>query len=209
MLIQTHPYLGLPSGLTTFDSLGMEPRAQIDVLNAPGISDVHLQEEPHWYVGRMKDELASGSIDSPFADSGFCLQTQGLGPTLKMFMLLLWNILGAPQVPKEKYLQVNLGQGKPAGSHFLENTTPWQEREERRGQDGTGSGEDSMPGATFEAWVLSDALHLNTFSPFILKRYLFHSQLRPCVSDLLTLNSSSKCFLMLKFVSTLGSFFPL
>ena len=89
MLIQTHPYLGLPSGLTTFDSLGMEPRAQIDVLNAPGISDVHLQEEPHWYVGRMKDELASGSIDSPFSDSGFCLQTQGLGPTLKMFMLLL------------------------------------------------------------------------------------------------------------------------
>ena len=67
----------------------MEPRAQIDVLNAPGISDVHLQEEPHLYVGRMKDELASEPIDSPFADSGFCLQTQGLGPTLKMFMLLL------------------------------------------------------------------------------------------------------------------------
>ena len=44
--------------------------------------------------------------------------------TLKMFMLLLWNILGAPQVPKEKYLQVNLGQGKPAGSHCHENRTP-------------------------------------------------------------------------------------
>lgn len=39
-----------------------------------------LQEEPHWYVGRMKDELASGPIDSPFTDSGFRLQTQGLGP---------------------------------------------------------------------------------------------------------------------------------
>lgn len=41
MLIQTHPYLGLPSGLTTLDSLGMELRAQIDVLNAPGNPDVH------------------------------------------------------------------------------------------------------------------------------------------------------------------------
>lgn len=39
-----------------------------------------LQEESPWYVGRMKDELASGPIDSPFADSGFCLQTQGLDP---------------------------------------------------------------------------------------------------------------------------------
>lgn len=54
-------------------------------------------------------------------------------------------------------------------------------------------------------------LYMETlFPPFILKHYLFHSQLRPCVSDLLTLNSSSKCFLMLKeFMLILGFFFPL
>ena len=167
-----------------------------------------LQEEPHWYVGRMKDELASGPVDSPFADSGFRLQAQGLGPNPEdVHAFILKHFRSSTGSQREIFTSESRSGEASKVSLSWKHEPPG--RKERRGEDGTGTGEDSMPGATFKARVLSDALHLNTFSPFILKRYLFHSQLRPCVSDLLTLNSSSKCFLMMKFVSTLGFFFPL
>lgn len=55
-------------------------QARIDVLNAPGNSNVHPAGGTPLVPWRTNDELASGPIDSPFTDSGSCLQTQGLGP---------------------------------------------------------------------------------------------------------------------------------
>ena len=54
-------------------------QAWIDVLNAPGNSNVHPAGRTPLVPWRTKDELASGPIDSPFTGSGSCLQTQGLG----------------------------------------------------------------------------------------------------------------------------------
>lgn len=154
-----------------------------------------------------KDELGISAYWLSFHCSRLCLQTQDLGPNPEDVYAFTLKHAGSPTGFQREILQVNVGRGNPAVFQFRENMEPRQEGEERRGRDWGGEQvrclQQLLRFASFlmlYIWAL--------FLPFILKHYLFHSQLRPCVSDLLTLNSSSKCFLMLKkFMSTLGFFF--
>lgn len=99
-----------------------------------------------------------------FRRSWVCLHTQGPGPKPeKMFMILLWNVFKAPQVPRERYLQVNISQEIQQELTFMKTWTPTGRPGEKM-RLGMGWGGHQMPEAAFEIWVPLNALHLNTFS---------------------------------------------
>lgn len=123
-----------------------------------------------------------------------------------MFVLLLLKHFRSPAGSRRGILASEYRSGNPAVIDCHENMN--LNRKVRK-EDGVGSGGAGVRCLKqllrFESLLM---LYIWTLFPFILKH--FHSQLKPCVSDLLTLHSSSKCFLMLKkFLSTLGFFFPL